>query len=182
MFINIKVLLIDIFKLFWLYQSDVLELKAMISFSHYLDITVKRFPGIGQCIIARMQKRIQKPVKRLRWVFSWTYLQLSTVIYFWEKRHLRCLIRLRNTSGIWPYCLCWDQSVTVIWFKGLNPRFEWVREFGKVGLLLNHIKIFCLYLHYVQKCFRSVFLLTFSEISTSGGTTSWKLYFNSIKA
>ena len=31
---------------------------------------VECFLGIGQCIIARIQRRIQNPVKHLRWLFS----------------------------------------------------------------------------------------------------------------
>ena len=46
----------------------------MIRFSFYLGIIVKYFSGIGQCMIARIQRRIQNPVKRLRWVFLRKYL------------------------------------------------------------------------------------------------------------
>ena len=39
----LKVFLIDLSKLFWLYQRDLLKSNFMISFSYYLDIIVECF-------------------------------------------------------------------------------------------------------------------------------------------
>ena len=39
-------------------------------------IMVDCFSGIGQCIISRIQRRIQNPVKRIRWIFLGKYLAI----------------------------------------------------------------------------------------------------------
>ena len=61
-----SVLLIDLFKL----QRDLLEK----NFIKVFPIILECFSGIGQCIIARIQRHIQNPVKRLRWIFLRKYV------------------------------------------------------------------------------------------------------------
>ena len=76
MHIVINVLLIDLFKLCWLYQRNLLGNNFMIRFSYYLGIIAEYFLGISQCKIARIQRRIQNPVKYPRWIFSQKYLTI----------------------------------------------------------------------------------------------------------
>ena len=77
-------------------------------------IIVECFSGIGQCIIARIQRRIQNLV--------------NTHIY---------------TSGIYPFCLyCLGSVCDKTLFKDFYRRFEWIPKFENVGLLLNYITRF----------------------------------------
>ena len=92
----IKVLLIRLFKLFRLYQRDILENNFMINFSYYLGIIVKCFSGIDECIIPRIQRRIQNPVKRLRWIFSGKYLTASSRCLHLRKAPSKMFDRVLN--------------------------------------------------------------------------------------
>ena len=71
--------------------------------------------------------------------------------------------KILNTSLEYAYFIyiIYDQSVTVIWFKGFYRRFEWILGFGKVGLLLNCIKRFRLCFYHFLKCLRPGFFPTF---------------------
>ena len=37
---------------------------------------LRRMAGIGQCVIARIQRHIQNPVQHIRWIFSRKYLTI----------------------------------------------------------------------------------------------------------
>ena len=72
----------------------------MISFSQCLGIIVECFSGIDKYIIARIQRRIQNPLKRLRWIFSQKYLTIFNRYLLLKKCHLRCQRHRRNSNTL----------------------------------------------------------------------------------
>ena len=44
-------------------------IKEVEAIQSCLGITLKCFSFIGQCMIARLQRRIENPAKHLRWIF-----------------------------------------------------------------------------------------------------------------
>ena len=100
------------------------------------------FSVIGQCIIARIQSRIQSLSKRLRWIISQKNFTIFSRYLLLRKAPPRIL------TGFWIHLwnmpilfLLFRISLTVIQFKSLCRRFEWIPGNGKVGLMLNHIKL-----------------------------------------
>ena len=92
--------------LFWLYWYN----ENNLSWSIRKEFIVQCSSGIGQCIIARIQRCIQNPVKHVRWIFRKNltifgrYLLLGKApSNIWQDSE--------NTSGIFPFCLYWLGSV-----------------------------------------------------------------------
>ena len=96
-----SVLLIDLFKL----QLDLLEK----NFIKVFPIILECFSGIGQCIIARIQRHIQNPVKRLRWIFLRKYV---TTFNAFEKSAIEDVWQgSEYTSGICPLFILFRNSL-----------------------------------------------------------------------
>ena len=93
-----------------------------------------------------------------RWIFLRKYLPVFTRYLLLRKAPSEILHRVINTPLEYVHFvyIVWDQFLTVIWLKGFYRRFEWILEFGKVGLSLNYIKRFRLYFHYFWNCWRLV--------------------------
>ena len=91
----------------------------MKSFSYYLGIIVNCFLGKGQCIIARIQRRIQNPVKRLRSIFSQRYLTAFSSYLLRRKAPYKMFDRVLNTPLKYAQIVCAGIFVTVIAFFDL---------------------------------------------------------------
>ena len=105
--------------------------------------------GIGQCLIAKIQRRIQNPVDRLRWTFLTKYLTIFSRYLLQRKAQSEVFDMVLYTLLEYVHFvyIVYDQFVTVICFEGLYQRFEIIAEFGKVGFLLNYIKRLHVYFH-----------------------------------
>ena len=64
-------------KWFWLYQRDLLKNNFMISFP-IIWVLLLLWMFLGYRPAHKIQRRLQKPVKRLRWNFSRKYLTSSS--------------------------------------------------------------------------------------------------------
>ena len=184
MLIVINMLLIDLFKLFWLYQS-IINWSLCVFWLHWhkqnnlvWSIGKKKFmigfsfSSIGQCIITRIQRRILNPVRYLRSIFSQKYLIILLLRYL-LLHHLRCL------TEFWIHL--WNMPILFILFRislwqwyGLKVFTEDLNGYqssflecfsviglSNVGLLLNYIKKFYLYFHYFKKVWDLDFFSTF---------------------
>ena len=121
------------------------------------------FGYIGQCMIARIRRRILNSVKRLRWVFLQKYL----TIFIWEKHSLKCVkefwIHLRNVPTF-LYCLgsvCNSDMVQrFLWKIWMNIRV-W-KSWFIIELYREIPLLFSLFLRTVETYDFFDFLLTFS--------------------
>ena len=71
---------------------------------------VECFLVIGQCIISRIKRRIQNPVKRLRWTFSRRYLTFFDCYLLVRKAPSKMFHRVLNTSLEYCYFVQLDVS------------------------------------------------------------------------
>ena len=69
----------------------------MITFFYYLGVIAKFLSGKGQCIIARVQKRIENLIKRLKWIFSRKHLSIFSCYLLLRKAPSKMFDRILNT-------------------------------------------------------------------------------------
>ena len=62
-----------------------------------LDIILKYFQFVGQCIIARLQRRIENPAKHLRLIFLQKYLPAFSHDLILRKPLFKMFDRIQNT-------------------------------------------------------------------------------------
>ena len=79
---------------------------------------VECFSGIGQRIIARIQRRIQNPAKHLKWIFSQKYLNIFSRHLLLRKMPPKMFDRVLKTPVKFFYFVYIDQDqfVTVTFF------------------------------------------------------------------
>ena len=63
------------------------------------------------------ERRIQNPVKHLRWSICENRLRLKTVNYFWKKLHRRCSIMFWIRLSYCKWSLGWQETDTLIRMK-----------------------------------------------------------------
>ena len=88
---------------------------------------------------------------------SMIYWKINLIFLYYSRIIINVIDRW-TVARICYYCLCKDQFVTVIWFKGHYWRLTWLPQFGKTNLSLDYLNR--LYFHF----YFSIFWL-FSKMS-----------------
>ena len=83
-------------------------------------------PLVTRLVFTKMQRRIQNPVKCLRWIFSQKYLTIFSRYLLLRKMPSKMFDRVLNTPLEYAHFvyIVYDKFVIVIWSDGLYRRFE----------------------------------------------------------
>ena len=108
-------------------RAFFLQIRALFSsFQKKVGETSPHPPLVTRLVITKMQRRIQNPVKCLRWIFSRKYLTIFNRYLFLRKMPSKMFDRVLNTPLEYAHFIyiVYDKFVIVIWSEGLYRRFE----------------------------------------------------------